>query len=238
MAIPAILQKKKLVIGLSVAILLLVASAPSIYFYRLYKTAQIKANPTAAATQDAQVTVAEVSKLMELPTGEVPTVALITDITKLKDQTFFSSAKNGDKVLIYTQAKQAILYRPSINKIINVAPVNIGSSNTSSSSAQVVTPTPIPAKFTVVLRNGTKTTALTQTMEAKLTSKVTGVTVTGRGNANTADYTKTILVDVSGTNSVRAESIASTLGITVGLLPKGESTPSADFLIIVGSDQK
>ena len=38
------------------------------------------------------------------------------------------NAKVGFKVLIYTQAKKAILYDPGANKIVEVAPVNIGDS--------------------------------------------------------------------------------------------------------------
>lgn len=48
------------------------------------------------------------------------------DPEKLRDQPFFANAQRGDKVLIYANAKKAILYNPPSNKIIEVAPVNIG----------------------------------------------------------------------------------------------------------------
>lgn len=70
--------------------------------------------------------IAEVGKLYALPTDEKPTVATITDVDKLKDQPLFKNAKNGDKVLIYTTANKAILYRPSEKRIIEVGSVNIG----------------------------------------------------------------------------------------------------------------
>ena len=56
---------------------------------------------------------------------EKPTVATITDIEKVKDQPFFKNAKNGDRVLIFTNAKKAILYRPTEKRIIEVGAVNI-----------------------------------------------------------------------------------------------------------------
>ncbi len=69
--------------------------------------------------------VAEVGKLIDLPKDEKPTVATVTDPSKLKDQPFFAKAKAGDKVLIYTSTKRAILYRPSEHRIIDVGAVNI-----------------------------------------------------------------------------------------------------------------
>jgi hypothetical protein len=65
-----------------------------------------------------------VGKLMELP-AEVPTVATVSDVTKLPpNQPFFADAKNGDTVLFFNEAKKAILYRSDTKKIINVAPIN------------------------------------------------------------------------------------------------------------------
>ena len=59
-----------------------------------------------------------------IPTGEEPTIATVSDPAALKNQSFFSSSAKGDKVLIFTQAGKAVLYRPSINKIVEVAPIN------------------------------------------------------------------------------------------------------------------
>lgn len=119
-------------------ILLCIAAAPSIYYFQQYQKAQLRiANPSLAAKQDAQETIARVGKLMLLPTGEEPTVLQITDVTKLKDQAFFTVAENGDRVLIYTNAKKAILYRSDVNKVVDVAPITVAS--TASATPQVAT---------------------------------------------------------------------------------------------------
>ena len=67
-----------------------------------------------------------VARHMVLPQGAQPTVATVKDPEQLKEQLFFANAKIGDKVLIYTDARKAILYRPSEDKIIEVAPLSIG----------------------------------------------------------------------------------------------------------------
>lgn len=89
--------------------------------------------------------VAEVGKLIALPTDEKPTVATVTDVGKVKDQPFFKNAKNGDKVIIYTNARKAILYRPTEKRIIEVGAVNINQQASPSPSPEPTeTPTPKP----------------------------------------------------------------------------------------------
>jgi hypothetical protein len=117
---------KKLGITL-IVLLLLAAVAAAGYYYRQYNN--LKKNPNKVAQDETKATIDAVAKLIVLPVGEQPTVATVTDASKLKDQAFFANARTGDKVLIYTNAKKAILYNPSGNKIVEVAPVNIGSNN-------------------------------------------------------------------------------------------------------------
>ena len=81
-------------------------------------------DPEAAAEAEKTDLVAKVGKLMTLPTDEAPSVATVTDSTKLAGQPFFAKAQDGDKVLIFTNAKQAILYRPSTDKIVEVMPLS------------------------------------------------------------------------------------------------------------------
>lgn len=106
------------------------------YFYTKYQSVQkeiqtIRTDPNViqkAAANETQKLIAKIGKLIELP-KETPTVATITDASKLKDQPFFANGKNGDKVLIYTTAKKAILYSEALNKIVDVAPVSIGTAS-------------------------------------------------------------------------------------------------------------
>ena len=94
--------------------------------YLFMQVRQLKQNPQAQAAQEADALVAKVGMLMMLPTDEKPTIATVADPSKLRDQAFFMHAVAGDKVLIYTSAKKAILYSPTENKIVEVAPINLG----------------------------------------------------------------------------------------------------------------
>jgi hypothetical protein len=78
-------------------------------------------------------TVDEVGQLMLLPTGEQPTLAIVNNAAKYRSVSFFKNAQNGDELLVYAQAREAILYRPSINKIIAVAPLSVSSQTPNSS---------------------------------------------------------------------------------------------------------
>ncbi len=142
------LSKQQKLIALGVGILFL-AIIPSVYFITQYRSMQARLrDPAKYAQQESNAMIARVAGLMALPTDETPTVAIVNDVEKLKNQQFFSHSANGDRVLIYTKAKKAILYRPSINKIIDVAPLNVN--QTASESAQAgTTPIPTPATLPV-----------------------------------------------------------------------------------------
>ncbi len=77
--------------------------------------------------------VKDVGQLYILPTNESPTVAAIQNVSKLAGQDFFRDAKNGDYVVVYPKAKVALIYRKSVNKLVNVGPVSL--SNNANSNA-------------------------------------------------------------------------------------------------------
>lgn len=92
------------------------------FFYNKYQ--QVKKNPEIITKEETAWLLERIGKLMSLPADEMPTIATVIDKEKLKDQTFFKNAQNGDKVLVYTKAQKAILYRPNDNKIIEVMPIS------------------------------------------------------------------------------------------------------------------
>jgi hypothetical protein len=115
------LRQKKLIFILIVLIIL--AGIGVYYFLQYQKTQELLKDPTKATVAENQALIDRVGKLILLP-GEEPRIATVSDKTQLSGQSFFNKAENGDKVLIYTNAKKAILYRPSLNKIIEVSSVN------------------------------------------------------------------------------------------------------------------
>lgn len=129
-------NNQKVIFG-ALTVLLLVALGAAVYFFSQLN--QLKEDPQKTAQKEAQTLVAKVGKLIVLPEGEEPTVATVTDPNLLKDQPFFANAKKGDKVLIYTNARKAILYDPENNKIVEVAPVSIGPNQAPIPASQTTT---------------------------------------------------------------------------------------------------
>lgn len=105
--------------SLIMVILVIALSLTSAYFYQ-----KTKNDPTVASQAEVKSLVSKVGRLMFLPTEETPTIATVSDPEALKDQAFFTDAKKGDKVLIYSNAKKAILYDPEADKIVTIAPLN------------------------------------------------------------------------------------------------------------------
>ncbi len=98
------------------------------YMYSQYQTLKNDPNASQKAQADKAAAIkAKVSKLISVPADETPTLATVTDKEKLKDQPFFKDAQNGDQILIFPQAKKAIIYREKENRLINVGPIAITS---------------------------------------------------------------------------------------------------------------
>jgi hypothetical protein len=125
-------------IGLSI-LLVAVGAIAFVYYNKTQKpgevAVEVKASAEQVAADEVKALITEVGYIMLLPTGEQPTVATVSDLAKLKDQVFFNNAKLGDKILIYTNAKKAILYNPTTKKIIEVAPVNVAKDQATTKAA-------------------------------------------------------------------------------------------------------
>lgn len=62
-----------------------------------------------------------VGKMVLLEQNDKPTVLLVEDPTKLASNAFFLKAQKGDYFTVFEKSKMAILYRPSVKKIVNVS---------------------------------------------------------------------------------------------------------------------
>lgn len=223
----------KRILILLLCLIALVGAGGTYFFYAKYNA--IKANPNLEAQRETNALVSVVGKLMELPKNETPTVATISDLEKLKDQPFFKMAKNGDKLLAYNTTMTAILYRPSINKIINVAPITINQSPNPSPVAQTApVPAPTPSALRIAYYNGTSIVGLSGTFEKSVQAKFPDYQTAVIDSAARKDYTETIIVDLSGTHGKEAADLAELVNGKVGSLPDGEKAPDADILIIAG----
>jgi len=229
--------------GLVVALLIFL---PSYYFYNKYQ--KLKSSHTGSSGVDkstAKELVEKVGKLIELPKGEDPTIATVSDKNALPKQAFFTNAQNADQVLIYTKAKKAILYRPSTNKIIEVGPVTVSeltpsvspsgiptlSQTSVASLSSLLTPTK-SAQVSVSIYNGSKIAGLASKTEASVEAKFNNLNVLEKANSKD-DYSKTLVIDLSGEQKKLASDIASFLNGEVGSFPAAETKPASDLLIIV-----
>ena len=118
------------------AVLLLAVIGLGLWTWQLYtdkkalrtQVSALETNPQIAIQKQTDDLISTVGSLITLPAGETPTIANVSDATQARKQSaFFNNAENGDKVLMYVKAGEAILYRPSTSKIILVAPLTFNS---------------------------------------------------------------------------------------------------------------
>jgi hypothetical protein len=196
-------------------------------------------------TDEAKRVIDEVRALVVVPTGEEPTVARITDVNRLSGQQFFAQAQNGDHVLVYQNAKRAILFRESENKIVEVTTVNIagtptpepvvaGAEATPSPELTPVVTTPI-TRHTVFLLNGLGDQGSLSAFRQRIEQQTPELQVVGEATGKKT-YEKTLFVDIAGDKESEANDYSQRLNIGISTYPEGEDRYSSDFLIVVGLD--
>lgn len=107
---------KIIIIFLSIVIIFLIG-----YFY--FKINKFKNQTNIDNAKEIKQLISKINQIYLSPEGEVPTVATVTDPEVLKEKLFFTLAQKGDKVFIYSHFGKAVLYRPSINKIVEIVSV-------------------------------------------------------------------------------------------------------------------
>ncbi len=214
----------KIIAPIVAVILILAGIGGTYYFYIQNKKSQaLLKDPTAVQQAETKEILKKLAEFMILPTDEEPSVATVLDAGQLKSQPFFAQAENGDKVIVYTKADKAILYRPGTNKIVNVSSVNLEQ----------------PATVKAAVYNGTKTSGLTTRFAVDIADSISSITVVSKANAKRSDYQKSIVIDLTGQNTELAQQIADLIEGELGSLPEGEvkpSDPNTGLLIILGAD--
>lgn len=195
-----------------------------------------------------------------VPSDVSPKLIVLTTLEQLRGQSFFKQAALGDVIVMYPE--HAILYRPSIDKVITIGAVNPTTSaqlfGTAAPAVDGAVPAVVPATGTVPatdgtvatttpvvastpvgveIRNGTATSGLAKKLSEKLTVD-TMVTVPATGNAGNNSYAKTTIVNLTG-GELPASITATIQGAEVlTALPAGEKSldTNAKVLVIIGAD--
>lgn len=237
-------RNKSFLVG-TIVISIILIGAGGLYTFLYFQKDAKPTNAQLTSEQIQQLT-DEVSRLVVLPEGEVPTIATVTDVDKLTSQPFFRTAQNGDKVLLFGSTKEAILYRPSIGKIIRMAPINqtdIASPSPSlapqANTTGIPTVTPEVKKIKVAVLNSTKEAGLAR--KAGLLLDKTKYEIVATTNA-TGEYEATTVSKISGNTITDADlrsitAVMASVKAQIKTLPTDEVAPTgAEVVIVLGSD--
>jgi hypothetical protein len=159
---------------------------------------------------------AEVASKVVVPQDETPAISTVVDAAKI-DQEFLRGTKKGDKILLYFQARRAIVYRPSTGQVINTGPLDA----------------PRPKGFIRSGYAGADTTKVAALLTASQDYAVDSTDASPQQS-----YKRTIVVDLAGNRPDVARQLAARLKATVAPLPDGESKPDADLLVVVGAEYR
>lgn len=216
--------------------------------YLLYQFSQpylfnAVANKAVLNKDEMKKLVEEIGKIAKLPQREEPSIATVTDINKLRDQPVFADSKNGDRVLLYTNAQKVVIYDPISRKIVNIAPLTAGNAQAVNntivpSSSATPAATPVQNQARIILRNGTSVTGLASKIETEIKKSFPKANIIDKDNSLKENYDKTIVVILNESAKDAAINLAQALSGSISGLPQGETKPAgADILVIIGKDK-
>lgn len=118
-------KNSKKVVFIVILILISLVFIISLYlkYSSLKKENELLSNPQEASKIENEKIQEQVGKLVLIPENESVSIFTVSDMSRLKDNPFYVNAEIGDKVLIFDKSKKIILYRQSVNKVINISVV-------------------------------------------------------------------------------------------------------------------
>ena len=120
-------KKRKINAKTTIIILIVIVVGLSFGYAKALRDVNNLRDPEARQELDrAEVlqVVEQVRRHMLLPEEELPQVATVIDAEALRgEQPFYKDVQNGDKVLIYLERRQAVVYSPERDIIVNVGSV-------------------------------------------------------------------------------------------------------------------
>ena len=233
-------KKKK---GLVVLIVIVVVTAAII------TSKAIKLSSTKKLNVDQEI-LESVAEVVLLP-NEAPQFATVSNVNQLKEQVFFKDAQNNDRVIIFPQAAKAILYRPSIDRVINIGPVTLEQPTTQDDKitdepevGDSVDPTPTISdakdeevkSISTTLLNGSPTKGVTHDMEKVLKKNFDNITVSEKATAKKDNYEKSLILVNSNVDKLIIENLAREIKAEITQELTDEKTYQTDLVIVIGNN--
>ncbi len=157
--------------------------------------------------------IVRVSRELGISGDPNPAILTVTDASKV-GQPFLDGAKNGDKILLYYKTKKSVLFRPGDDRVVREGSY-----------------TPPDAKL--FIRNGTTDDARISAAKEQL-KDLKNLVISSQDTGAKRDYARTVVVNVTDRYDDQVRNVAEALGAEVARLPRGETIPDADILVIVG----
>lgn len=241
-------------VSFAIAIVLVIGGSVAAYLNqdKLFGSKEEASTAQAAEADSDQTLVQKVSKHIQIPSGAIPKIGKITDVTKLQSNPAFANARDGDRVLFF--GNKVIIYDEVKDIVIDVAQYNpdaktadakqqksevLGDSTTAKTTDETkkedteAKAKATEAKIKVEIRNASGKTGAAKTWATKV-GATEGYEVAGTGNSSRGTVVKSEIINLKGVDIAPLEEI---IGATaVKDLPEKEKASTADVLVIIGKE--